>query len=318
MNNKVTSDKSSATWVGIDWGTTNIRAYLLDASARILDKHTLARHIKDCNDDGWTTVYQTLIEGWNVTDETPVIICGMAGSKFGWVEAPYASCPAGVSDLVAKAVHPDDIENIMILPGLCCKDDRGNHDVIRGEETQLLGLFEQSSLITRLICAPGTHTKWISADNYTVRNFHTTMTGELFGLLTEHSILAQSIAKSSSSAVGAKFEDGVRMAAEGGGLLADIFKVRANSLFNELNPEDAGDFLSGILVGTDVFQEVSSLDHGLVSVPLIGPKPLSERYARALSHFGIEGIVLDAEELTIAGLASVARQMGIVETSHVA
>ncbi|WP_319531603.1 2-dehydro-3-deoxygalactonokinase [uncultured Cohaesibacter sp.] len=318
MINKVTSAASSATWVGIDWGTTNIRAYLLDASATILDRHSLARHIKDCNEEGWMNVFKKLVEGWDVTDSTPIIICGMAGSKFGWIEAPYAACPAGVSDLVAKSAHPEGIQNISILPGLCCKDARGNHDVIRGEETQLLGLFEQSSMISRLICAPGTHTKWISAENFTVRDFHTTMTGELFGLLTEHSILAQSIAKSGSGEIGTKFEDGVRMAAEGDGLLANIFKVRANGLFNELAPEDAGDFLSGILVGTDVFQEVSHLDHGLVSVPLIGPKPLSERYAKALGHFGIEGIVLDAEELTVAGLASVARQMGYVETSNVA
>ena len=210
-------------FIAVDWGTTNRRAYLIDGSGRRTDEFEDRKGILSVPPGGFP---EAIGEIRQRLGDKPLLLAGMAGSNRGWKEAPYVPCPAGLDDLVHALVRPGERE--AIVPGVSYIGG-GRADVMRGEEVQLLGAVA-AGLVDRnaLVCHPGTHNKWVVLHQAQIQSFRTVMTGELFSLLKEHSILADLL--DGEVAVNDVFKDAARYAVFHEALPADLFSVRARVL----------------------------------------------------------------------------------------
>ena len=274
----------SPSLIAIDWGTSNLRASLLDAVGGAIKTRTAPGGIMAVPSGRFAEALLSLCGDWMDAHAVPLIASGMIGSRQGWQEAAYIACPAGLasaaSQLVRVAVRPGTV--LHIVPGICCVGADGIHDVMRGEETQLWG----AGLAAGSCCVlPGTHSKWAwMGDNDQVERFETFMTGELFGLLTQHGILGRLMTFGMSQPK--DFEAGVSLGlAQHANALHVIFAARTAGLMNKIAPSGLPDYLSGILIG----MEVASASTRLLqrSVTLLGDDALCERYEAALRIAGI-------------------------------
>ena len=287
-------------FIAVDWGTTNRRAYLLDASG------SCTREFED--DAGVLSVPAggfpaAVAEIRDKLGDKPLLLAGMIGSNRGWVEAPYVACPGGLEEIVAGLKRPSDRE--AIVPGMSFVGG-GHADVMRGEEVQLLGaaaagLIERTSLI----CHPGTHNKWALVRDGRVERFRTVMTGELFSLLQKHSILSDLLAREVE--VGDAFRAGVRQGFHNASLPAELFSVRARVLLGEARPEDAAAFTSGLLIGTDVRIGLST--PAAAQVVVMGRPELTRLYAEAIIEGGRDALELDGEQCFLAGVRKIVEMM---------
>jgi 2-dehydro-3-deoxygalactonokinase len=219
---------------------------------------------------------------WLAAGENHVLLSGMIGSRQGWKEAPYLPCPAGAPGIGAALVEIEfDWAQVKLVPGLSTTDEAGIAEVMRGEETQVIGVLEAMGG-SGLACLPGTHSKWATVEDGRIVGFTTHMTGETFGALRGHTILGRMMRE--GPADGAPFDAGVRRAADAGGLLHHIFGARAQVLAGRLAETDAAAYLSGILVGHEV-QAALAGRQGVV-VHVIGAPELTAMYARAISTYG--------------------------------
>ena len=286
--------------VAVDWGTTSLRGALLDESGAVLEEQSHARGILSIGPGEFPAVFASLFGEWMRPPGTRCLISGMAGSKQGWIEAPYCECPAGLAEVASKVV---DIEaqRIRIVPGLCDSHD-GVPDVMRGEEVQVFGAVARSGLRDGRFVLPGTHSKWVEVRDGRIEGFRTFMTGEFYALLSQHSILARTLAADAPFEESA-FRAGVAASGGGAGLLHSAFSVRTLALFERLPPAAASSYLSGLLIGTEL--QAQGLKDG-DEVTLIGSAVLAERYAVALACFGARARCFGSEA-TWAGLAALAR-----------
>ena len=214
---------------------------------------------------------------------------GMVGSRQGWAEVPYASCPAGAAEIASglREVRWGD-RRAWIAPGLSSRDAAGVPDVMRGEETQILGVLDELPA-SAWICLPGTHSKWVEVRDGMIVRFSTHMTGEVFAVLKTHSILGRMMRDEPTDLQW--FAAGVRRAQDAGGLLHHLFGVRARGLFGEVPEEASASYLSGILVG----HELVAARSAATAVFLLGAKPLVELYQHALRQFGRDATILDPD-----------------------
>ena len=245
--------------------------------------------------------------------EAPVLICGMAGARQGWAEAPYLKTPTRLDALHEGAIRIDAPGDIRILPGIAqARADRP--DVMRGEETQLLGVTEAD--FTGLVCIPGTHSKWISIEAGRIVEFSTYMTGELYSVIAQHSILAHAVEAGPPSADSQPFREGLSTAlAEPSALTASLFRLRAAQLLGFEQRADGAARLSGLLIGTEIADALHR--HGpLRSVRLIGAGALGRLYEAALAGQGLEVTMVDAEQASRRGLAKAALQSGEQRSRH--
>jgi 2-dehydro-3-deoxygalactonokinase len=234
--------------------------------------------------------------------DLPVIIAGMAGSDRGWLEVPYAPCPATLAD-VRAAMHWVEAGRTAIVPGLAL-DRADAPDVMRGEETQAFGAIAAGFVGNEgLLCHPGTHCKWLCHQGSAVTGFHTTMTGELYAMLATHSILASELR--AQAAVDPSFEAGVRAALAGTDILSGLFAVRARAALHRKEHRSAS-WASGLLIGTDVQTALKSapFDGGIVGI--IGSASLATLYLAALELAGRPALLLDAAHCFTAGIAALA------------
>src|SRR5438270_13782657 len=178
--------------IGLDWGTTSCRAYLIGAAGAVLDRQPDGPGILKIEDGHFGPWLDSMIGGWIATHgPAPVILSGMIGSRQGWKEAPYARCPAGTNDIVKTLAEIEWSElSIALVPGLSTEND-GMPDVMRGEETQIFGALALSGESDGLFLLPGTHSKWAHVQDGRIVSFSTFMTGEVFGALKEHTILGR-------------------------------------------------------------------------------------------------------------------------------
>jgi 2-dehydro-3-deoxygalactonokinase len=236
--------------------------------------------------------------------ERPMLLAGMIGSNRGWIEAPYLDCPTTIDRLAARVVAVDG-SDIHIVPGVCDRTfDRV--DVMRGEEVQLLGALAAGLIGSDMpACHPGTHAKWARLEQGTLAAFKTVMTGEMFALLSRHSLLAGPL--KGEVAPDAAFQEGVRAALERRELLADLFSIRARTLLGTLAPEDVSSFGSGLLVGTDVAIGLDFIPGGAVA--LIGDPALTRLYACALALTGRQSQRINGEDAFLAGIKAIAERM---------
>jgi 2-dehydro-3-deoxygalactonokinase len=216
---------------------------------------------------------------------------GMIGSRQGWKEAPYAECPAGVKEIAARLVEVQwgISRSAWIVPGLSCRDPQGVPDVMRGEETQILGAIDDVSERSAWVCLPGTHSKWAHLEGGRIAHFATYMTGEVFAVMKAHSILGRMMADADVDPVA--FESGVLRAREPGGLLHHLFGVRTRGLFGDLSDSDSAAFLSGLLIGS----ELAAVPRLTGTVYLLGAPQLTHLYAEALKCYGVDTKILDAD-----------------------
>jgi len=280
-------------FIAADWGTTNRRAYLVDGTGKCVDEFEDDKGILGIPKGGFG---EAVAEIRKRLGDRPLLLAGMVGSNRGWVEAPYVPCPAGIEDLAADLVWPEE-GRTAIVPGVSFVDP-DEADVMRGEEVQLLGAFAAGMVpADSLVCHPGTHNKWARLDGGRVTRFRTVMTGELFNLLREHSILADLLAGPAEK--DDAFSRGVSRGLEEGCLTAELFKIRARVLLGEAEAGDAPSYASGLLIGTDVRAGLE--EGGEREIVVMGRPELTGLYAEGLRIAGRQCRQVDGEEAFLAG-----------------
>ena len=287
----------SSRLVAVDWGTSSLRGALIDAEGRVLEEQSHARGILTVERGAFGNVFQQLFGEWMRKSGTRCLIAGMAGSKQGWVEAPYCPCPAGVAEVRAGVLEIEP-GRIAIVPGLADAHD-GVPDVMRGEEVQIFGAMALTGVRDGLFVLPGTHNKWARVEAGRVTGFRTFMTGELYALLSQHSILARTL-DATAPLDEAAFVQGVQRAGNGEGLLHNAFGARTLALFERMPASALSSYLSGVLIGEEL--RAQSLVAETSQLVLIGAPALTRRYALALKKVhGSEARTLGSEA-TWAGL----------------
>jgi len=252
---------------------------------------------------------RSLLGDWH-TDPAPRVACGMIGSRQGWREAPYVACPASL-DTLAAGLARVDAGALAIVPGLVTRDSRGLPDVMRGEETQLLGAVGADEAVLAVL--PGTHSKWAHVAGGTVVDFATWMTGELYAVLLDHSILGRMAERGTAPAADA-FARGVARGLEDGSLAHDVFAARTLPLSGELAGADVADWLSGLLIGREIRDALAwahAVGAGADRVRIIGSDALAARYATALRQAGIDA-ERGASDAAARGLWRIAGQAGLI------
>ena len=284
--------------IAIDWGTSSLRGALLDPEGKVLEEQNHSRGILTVPPGEFASVFDSLFGEWMRPRGSRCLISGMAGSKQGWIEAPYCTCPAGRAEVGKKIV---DIESnaertISMVPGLSDEHD-GVPDVMRGEEVQIFGAMALTGRDEGIFVLPGTHNKWVIVRKGRVAGFRTFMTGEFYALLSQHSILARML-DVTAPLDEASFLQGVTQTDNGQGLLHNAFGARSLPLFDRMPKAEVASYLSGLLIGEEL--RTQSL-HGVGEVVLIGMPALTDRYALALRTIGVATHTLGAEA-TWAGL----------------
>lgn len=300
-----------ADWVAVDWGTSNLRAWGIGADGEVVFSRASDQGMGKLTPDAYPAVITSLLDGAFAPSGSriDVLICGMAGARQGWMEAPYLDTPAELGGLAFGAVSPAVPGSRLaakILPGVCQKLS-GAEDVMRGEETQLLGLSAMSPGFSGLVVMPGTHSKWVALAGRRIERFSTSMTGELFEILRTHSVLRHSVSGEAEAADrDAGFDAGLASGLEAPQrLTANLFKIRAGSLLSGRTPGWCAGFLSGILIGAEIGGQSDWI--GSNEIPLVGGTALSALYARGFAMIGVKTRIVDATDATLAGLRA-ARQ----------
>jgi 2-dehydro-3-deoxygalactonokinase len=279
-------------FIAVDWGTTNRRAYLIAADGSQAGEMEDDQGILSVKPGGFGEAVAAIRERLG---DKPLLLAGMVGSNRGWAEAPYVPCPAGFEDLAARLIWVEP-KRSAIVPGVCHANG-GSADVMRGEEMQILGALAAGAIGPEaIVCHPGTHNKWIRLAGGRIVEFRTVMTGELFNLLREHSILADLLA--GPVEIGAAFEAGVRHAFEADDLTAELFSVRARFLLGKARREDTASYASGLLIGQDL--KIGLRLAGEEEVVVMGRPELTRLYAAALAHCGRKARESDGEAAFLA------------------
>jgi 2-dehydro-3-deoxygalactonokinase len=296
-----------------DWGTTRLRVWLLDAMCNVLAERRGDDGLTSAQEKGFAVVLEAHLAAMGAAPGLPVMICGMAGSRQGWVEASYVDVPAPITAILDGAVRvPGTARDVRIVPGLAQRlEDRP--DVIRGEETQLAGAGLHVSL-RHLVCMPGTHSKWIEVEGGAVASFGTWPTGELYSVLAAHSILRHSLGErpAAVSADNPFFRRWCEAAlAEGGDIAASLFSIRAAGLLHGLGAVDAAACLSGLLIGGEIASASRRYPVTQEPVVLIASGALGTLYAAALRLAGHAARRVDADEAVRVGLFEAARRNGM-------
>jgi len=285
-----------------DWGTTRLRLALCGPDG-ILDRRTGAGigQLDGSPED----IFLSLSADWRADHGAlPAYFCGMVGSRMGWREVPYAPCPADPHSLSRGALTftAGGVE-VSLAPGLTCTNPQGAPDVMRGEETQILGaLLSHPELATgrHLLILPGTHTKWVELEDGAIQSFMTVPTGEIFALLRAHSTLAKG-APEDAVPSSRGFAEGLACKEP---LLPALFQVRTRQLIETMPAADALGFLSGLLIGSEVEAALNSYA-GYGEARLIGDPALSALYSEALSPHKLITTTLDGGDCAFAGLRSI-------------
>jgi 2-dehydro-3-deoxygalactonokinase len=281
--------------IAVDWGTSSLRGARLDAVGGVLEEKSAPLGILNVPNGEFADVFASLFSDWMKLPGSLCLISGMAGSRQGWVEAPYVACPAGPEEL-KRHLHWIEPGRIALVPGLSVEQGEVP-DVMRGEEVQIFGAMRLVGLTDGLFFLPGTHSKWATVREGRIMGFRTYMTGEFYGLLSQHSILARTL-EADAPLDEAMFLRGVARAGEGNGLLHDAFGVRALALFDRLSPAQSASYLSGLLIGQEL--RAPELPAGR-EVIVIGAPALTARYALALERSGAR-VRCFGPEATWAGL----------------
>ncbi|MEN5426077.1 2-dehydro-3-deoxygalactonokinase [Stenotrophomonas pennii] len=285
--------------IAIDWGSSSLRAFRLDGDGRIVDSRRSDQGLLNAN-GRFAEVLEALIHDW---DDVLVVMAGMVGSRQGWMEVPYVQAPAGLPEIAAGMRRLDDAaitRELWLVPGLSCVDAHAVPDVMRGEETQLCALLPVLGPGSHPVLLPGTHSKHAHVVEGRIKRFSTFMTGELFAVLRQHSLLGRMMVDAPHDA--AAFAEGVALAGREGSLLHRLFSVRTRALFDQLQPAQLASYLSGLLIGT----EVQDIDAEGGPLHVMAADGLADAYISALALLG-RSATRHAEDSVAQGLYLLAR-----------
>ncbi len=297
---------AAADFLAADWGTSNLRAWRLGADGTVKAVQRLPWGVAGLKPGEAVHKLNEELRPMLGAEGLPAILCGMVGSKMGIAEAPYADCPAGAADIARRLFQVDP--KTFIVPGLRCLRPDGYPDVIRGEETKVLGWLQLDPRRTKgdhVLCLPGTHGKWVLVKDGRIHHFMTCMSGELFALLSDKSVLKPGAPPSDPAA----FAEGLRFGAAEGPLASRLFTVRARMVGPDpdqrLEGGKAASFLSGLLIGDEVARlpQLLGLAEGS-TVGLMGEQALCDLYRPALQARGLTVDEAEAEQAVIAGLVA--------------
>lgn len=295
--------------IAIDWGSSSLRAYRLDDHGEIREQRRADVGALACN-GRFAEVLARQLDGW---DDPRIMMCGMVGGRGGWKEVPYVACPAGTREIAGAIVPLDDGvdgvaafagRDLRIVPGMIDHRASSAADVMRGEETQIIGLLDSLGDGSHTLCLPGTHSKWAQVRDEAIRSIHTAMTGEAYALLRTHSVLARLMSADEPPFDPSAFDEGLRRSGDTGGLLHHLFGVRTAGLLGRLSETQSPSYLSGLLIGHEIRAQAPYPR----CVHLIGNDRLLTVYARALEAFGIEAR-RHCEDLAALGLYRLASTM---------
>ncbi|MGK2907903.1 MAG: 2-dehydro-3-deoxygalactonokinase [Desulfuromonadales bacterium] len=284
----------------VDWGTTNLRVFACSSDGTILHRAQSTQGIKVVPVGGFPSVLASMIKKLGVSSALPVFVCGMAGARGGWHEAPYCQAPLALQDIAANLTPLPDGLNGYLLPGAKAVCADGTSDVMRGEEIQIFGGMSRLGIRDAVLCLPGTHSKWVRVRAGRIVGFATFMTGDIFQALS-HTILA-----SDAEAADDPEAFGLGLAASADadyGLLHRLFSARTRVLDNALRPDQMSSYVSGLLIGHELAESASFREPG-EAVVLIGAETLCSRYREALLHFGTECLLLESSDAACSGVAA--------------
>ncbi len=289
--------------IAIDWGTSSLRGARLGSTGQVLESRELARGILTVPPGQFEAVFNEHFGDWMQEEGALCLISGMAGSRQGWQEAPYCPCPTGFVELVQHLLWLQ-AGRIALVPGLSCMGQDAQHtpDVMRGEEVQIFGALQLAGRDSATLVLPGTHSKWVQVQGGRIKHFQTFMTGEVYALLSQHSILGKTLDLNGEFNEAA-FVQSVDQSQTAGSVLNKLFAVRTLGLFERLPATALPSYLSGLLIGEELrSQNLTPAQGPLI---LIGSDALTLRYSLALKHLGIASQSRGAEA-TWAGLFALA------------
>jgi 2-dehydro-3-deoxygalactonokinase len=300
-----------AEFVSIDWGTSSFRAYLADARGEALDTIESSRgavSLAKGEHEGF--LIETLAPWASHMQRLPIVMSGMIGSRQGWLEAPYAACPAGEDEIAAAlvAVPCESLAQVFIVPGISAMGEDGAPDVIRGEETQIIGAMRAAGGRDGVFVLPGSHSKWARVEEGRIVGFKTYMTGEVFAALKDHTVLGRLMPAPTGATSGETgFRAGVaaaRRLRRPGDLLHAVFMTRTLGLFDLLPAAELADYLSGLLIGAEILAGAQ----GAARATIVGSAALDARYRAAGAELGLEFATAPLNSATLGQLAILGRR----------
>jgi 2-dehydro-3-deoxygalactonokinase len=272
--------------IGLDWGTTACRAYLIGARGAVLARFADGPGILRVENGAFGAALRAAIEPWLAAHGAlPILLSGMIGSRQGWIEVPYVECPAAIGALAAGLgrIAEPGLGPIAVVPGMTAMNG-DMPDVMRGEETQVLGALALSGRADGWFLLPGTHSKWVEVADRRIVALRTFMTGEVFAVLKDHTILGRLMREGRDDADG--FARGLAEGAalgSAGALLNRLFAARTYGLTDRLPATALADFLSGLLIGAEIAEAMTGRDD---TVTIVANPGLAGRYADALRRLG--------------------------------
>jgi 2-dehydro-3-deoxygalactonokinase len=293
-------------YVAVDWGTSSFRLWLVDRAGHVLAERRSDQGMLAAAKAGFAAVLQSHLAAVEAPDRLPVLVCGMAGARTGWVEAGYVDTPAPLAAIPGQAAPvPGEARDIRILPGIAQRDAKAP-DVMRGEETQLLGALGLEAGGAALVCMPGTHSKWVRVTDGVVEHFSTFMTGELFSAVSRETILSLAVVGADEAEDVASFKTAVVAAFKAPAFAANLlFGARARQLLFGGTPAAARETLSGTLIGVELAAGLS----GTVpkaGITLIASGRLATLYRLAFDALSVAVREIDADEAVRRGLSMAA------------
>lgn len=303
------SAASEPALIGVDWGTSSLRAFLIGAEGDVLDGVSSSQGIMKVDSQAFEAVLDRLISPWAANRNLPILASGMITSRNGWVETPYAKIPLDAGDL-ARVLVPHEVMNssqIHFVTGASTEHD-GGPDVMRGEETQIIGATS-SGFSDGTFVMPGTHSKWVRVAEGRILDFSTYMTGEIYSVLKNHTILGTFMKDSAFEEEA--FVLGVKAGLKGGSnLLNSLFHVRTLPLMGKIPKDAASDFMSGLLIASEV-AAATDRDQDFGEITIVGRSDLSNRYEIALRTAGYE-CKHTPDDIVAKGHFHIARAAGLV------
>ncbi|SDQ71938.1 2-dehydro-3-deoxygalactonokinase [Pseudovibrio sp. Tun.PSC04-5.I4] len=309
-NNDLRQITSASSWIAVDWGTSSLRAWLIDENGTTQNHAKTTQGAGTLQPSEFEGVLLDLVGDWLPSNANPtqVYICGMAGSRQGWTEAEYVPVPTKLTELHTQLVAPKTTNariQPFIVPGLCQKSAE-HPDVMRGEETLLLGILDELSNKSGVFCLPGTHSKWVEMEEGTITRTSTFLSGELFALIAKQSILRHSLDTEAELDKDVFLSTLDQLKNQEATLLGNLFGLRAGQLLNGTSTQAGASRLSGLIIGTELLGMLAKCGNNPPKeVHLVGGSVLAETYALALQHLGIKPTLHDADKAALKGLSVV-------------
>jgi 2-dehydro-3-deoxygalactonokinase len=289
--------------IAVDWGTSNFRAFRIDAQGAVVARCSSPQGILRVGKGNFETALRAEVGAWLQEGENHILLCGMVGSRQGWIEADYLRCPVGIEELAASLAQvPFFGAEVLLVPGVM-GPAANVPELMRGEETAAMGILDAGAG-SGLVCFPGTHSKWIELSDRRIVSFTTSMTGDVYSALCKCTILERTMT-SEASTDEAAFREGVMRSADPGGLLHHLFGVRTRVLMGQLREEASASYLSGLLIGHEVR---ATMPRG-ARVVLVGAAQLCGLYEQTIEDCGGEAVPAE-EDAAALGLAAIGRRLG--------